>query len=149
MEHQNTTTAAPTGAERSEAPVGAAGDETTRPRPKRRHFTRAYKLDILKQLDEATERGAVGLILRREGLYSSHIIDWKRQRQQLREQDNAAETPGEPSPARGRPTRKEHEKTLRELEQTRKKLHQAQLLLELQKKMQELMSSHNDEGTTP
>ena len=149
MEHQNTTTAAPTGAERSEAPVGAADDAITRPRPKRRHFTRAYKLDILKQLDEATERGATGLILRREGLYSSHIIDWKRQRQQLREQEHGVEDPGEPSPARGRPTRKEHEKILRELEQTRKKLHQAQLLLELQKKMQELMSSHDDQGATP
>ena len=149
MEQQNTTTAAPTGAERSEAPGGAAGDPATRPRPKRRHFTRAYKLGILKQLDEATERGAVGLILRKEGLYSSHIIDWRRQRQQLREQENRGEDPGEPSPSRGRPTRKEHEKTLRELEQTRKKLHQAQLLLELQKKMQELMSSHDDEGATP
>ena len=49
-------------------------------RPKRRTFTAAYKLNILRELDSLTEPGQVGEVLRREGLYSSHICDWRRLR---------------------------------------------------------------------
>lgn len=46
-------------------------------RPKRRTFTAEYKAKILAEYD-AAERGERGVILRREGLYSSHIIEWRR-----------------------------------------------------------------------
>ena len=46
-------------------------------RPKRRRFTAEYKAQILAEYD-AAERGVRGSILRREGLYSSHIIEWRR-----------------------------------------------------------------------
>lgn len=46
-------------------------------RPKRRTFTAEYKAQILAEYD-AAERGVRGSILRREGLYSSHIIEWRR-----------------------------------------------------------------------
>ncbi len=49
-------------------------------RPKRRSFTAEYKLNILRELDAITEPGQVGEVLRREGLYSSHISDWRRLR---------------------------------------------------------------------
>lgn len=49
-------------------------------RPKRRRFTAEYKLAILKEADAATEPGEIGALLRREGLYSSHLVDWRRQR---------------------------------------------------------------------
>lgn len=49
-------------------------------RPRRRRFTAAYKLAILDQLDQATQPGAKGAILRREGLYTSHIVEWRRAR---------------------------------------------------------------------
>jgi hypothetical protein len=45
-----------------------------------RTFSAKYKLDILKQIDAATERGEVGRIQRREGLYSSLITSWRNQR---------------------------------------------------------------------
>jgi len=45
-----------------------------------RTFTAKYKLQILEEIDAATERGDVGRILRREGLYSSLITTWRRQR---------------------------------------------------------------------
>ena len=48
-------------------------------RPRRRTFTTAYKLGILRQVDEAGP-GGIGAILRREGLYSSLLTDWRRQR---------------------------------------------------------------------
>lgn len=46
-------------------------------RPKRRTFTAEYKAQILAEYD-AADRGERGAILRREGLYSSHIIEWRR-----------------------------------------------------------------------
>jgi transposase len=49
-------------------------------RPRRRRFTAAYKLAILAELDQAIEPGAKGAILRREGLYTSHIVEWRRAR---------------------------------------------------------------------
>ena len=49
-------------------------------RPKRRVFTAEYKAAIVAEYDQASEPGAKGAILRREGLYSSHVIDWRRAR---------------------------------------------------------------------
>ncbi len=46
-------------------------------RPKRRAFTAEYKADILAEY-EAADRGERGAILRREGLYSSHLVEWRR-----------------------------------------------------------------------
>jgi transposase-like protein len=49
-------------------------------RAKRRRFTAGYKLAILEELDRAVEPGAKGAILRREGLDTSHIVEWRRAR---------------------------------------------------------------------
>jgi transposase-like protein len=49
-------------------------------RPKRRVFTSEYKLAMVAAYDAATEPGAKGALLRREGLYHSHIIEWRRAR---------------------------------------------------------------------
>lgn len=49
-------------------------------RPTRRRFTAEYKLRILAEADAATEPGAIGALLRREGLYSSRLSQWRRQR---------------------------------------------------------------------
>ena len=49
-------------------------------RAKRRRFSADYKLAILDELDRAVEPGAKGAILRREGLYTSHIVEWRRAR---------------------------------------------------------------------
>ena len=48
--------------------------------PKRRTFSAEYKLAMVAEYDAATEPGAKGALLRREGLYSSHIIEWRRAR---------------------------------------------------------------------
>ena len=49
------------------------------PRAKRKGFTRVYKLGILSHADRCTKPGQVGALLRREGLYSSHLTTWRRQ----------------------------------------------------------------------
>jgi transposase-like protein len=74
-------------AERSETERSAVPGETkTLPDPevlakaKRRHFTADYKRRILAEADSTTESGAIGALLRREGLYSSHLTHWRQQR---------------------------------------------------------------------
>ncbi len=50
------------------------------PKAERRHFSAEYKTQILAEADACTERGQVGALLRREGLYSSHLDKWRKQR---------------------------------------------------------------------
>src|SRR6059058_6008349 len=51
-------------------------------RARRRQFTVGYKLRILTEADAARTTGAIGSLLRREGLYSSHLAAWRRQREE-------------------------------------------------------------------
>ncbi len=53
-------------------------DPEVRERPLRRTFTAAYKLRIVEEANAVSEPGAVGALLRREGLYSSHLVEWRR-----------------------------------------------------------------------
>jgi len=59
----------------------AAPDPEVRAVAKRRQFSAAYKLSVLAQADGLTESGAIGALLRREGLYSSHLSVWRRERE--------------------------------------------------------------------
>ena len=82
-------------AARIDPEAGASRNESRRPtvvtavastspelsdRPRRRHFTAQDKLRILAETDRAGKTGGIGAILRREGLYSSALTDWRRQR---------------------------------------------------------------------
>ena len=67
----------PTG-ERAVAPVPP--DPEVPARHVRRRFTTAYKLEILRKADACQRAGELGALLRREGLYSSHLVTWRRQR---------------------------------------------------------------------
>ena len=64
------------------AVAAAAPDPEVRAVAQRRHFTAAYKLSVLEEADRASDPGAVGALLRREGLYSSHLSTWRRERRQ-------------------------------------------------------------------
>lgn len=61
-------------------PMDPTPDPEVPERPTRRRFTAAYKVAILDAYEAATASGAKGAILRREGLYSSHITEWRRLR---------------------------------------------------------------------
>ena len=56
------------------------GDDDPVAKPKRRRFDAAYKLAILDEYERLSDPGAKGALLRREGLYSSHIVEWRRAR---------------------------------------------------------------------
>jgi transposase-like protein len=60
----------------------AAEDVQVAAKPRRRTYTAEYKRRILKEADACATPGAVGALLRREGLYSSHLVVWRRARGQ-------------------------------------------------------------------
>ena len=102
-------------------------------RPKRRRFSANYKRSILDEADRCTEAGDIGALLRREGLYSSNLTTWRRQRQH-----------GElEATKRGRKPASEEAKQLRQLQrentQLKRKLEQAELVIEVQKKLSQLL----------
>jgi len=61
------------------APAGVPDPELVE-QARRRRFTAEYKLAVLREADGCTQPGEVGALLRREGLYSSHLVTWRRQR---------------------------------------------------------------------
>lgn len=102
----------------------------------RRKFTAEYKLGIVEEADRATDPGAIGALLRREGLYSSHLVEWRRLRD--------AGALGALSKKRGRkPTRtplaEENCQLKAELVQVKKKLQQAEIIIDVQKKLSALL----------
>ncbi|MFJ9369420.1 transposase [Nocardia sp. NPDC101769] len=74
-------------------------------RPKRRSFTAEYKAAIVAEYEQLTESGAKGALLRREGLYHSHVIDWTRQRDAGALNALAAKGPG-PKPGKSEAERR-------------------------------------------
>jgi transposase len=111
-------------------------------RPKRRSFTAEYKASILAECDAASEPGQIGQILRREGLYSSHLVTWRRER--------AADGFNGLKPKKtGRPPKdptvraqeKEVERLRRENAALQEKLRRAELIVEAQKKLAALLAS--------
>lgn len=67
-----------------ETPSAGAGrpDPEVVAKPTRRQFSAAYRLRILEEAERCTEPGEVGRLLRREGLYSSHLTQWRRARRE-------------------------------------------------------------------
>ncbi len=118
--------------------------------PVRRRFMAEYKLRILAETDRCTEMGQVGELLRREGLYSSLLSTWRKQRD---EGVLAGLTPKR----RGRkakvknPLAGENEQLRRENQRLKTKLRQAELVIDVQKKVSEMLDiplKHPvDEGT--
>ena len=76
--------AAGAGTEEGRRPTVVPAPATANPelsdRPKRRTFTAGDKLRILEETDRAAATGDIGTVLRREGLYSTTLTDWRRQR---------------------------------------------------------------------
>jgi transposase-like protein len=104
-------------------------------KPKRRQFTAAYKLGILREVDRAKEAGEVGAILRREGLYSSHLVTWRRERDRAAKAGLAARQRG-PKARTQDPRVKQLE---RENAKLRRRLQRVETMLEIQKKASELL----------
>ena len=122
-----------------EVPAGAVGGDPEVPeKATRRRFEAAYKLRILEEADRLTVPGAVGELLRREGLYSSHLTSWRRQRD---EGSLAGLTPKR----RGRKAKrkdvlaKENDRLRRENQRLAERLRQAETIIDVQKKVSEML----------
>ena len=65
----------------SSAEIGLVGQETeVTAKARRRQFTAEYKRKVLAEVEACTKPGEIGAVLRREGLYSSHLVEWRRAR---------------------------------------------------------------------
>jgi transposase len=102
------------------------------PRATRRQFSAAYKRRIVAEADACTERGAIGALLRREGLYSSHLSTWRRELAAGTLGEKRRGRPAEPLAAENARLRRENERLRRELEKT-------QLIVDAQKKLAEVL----------
>jgi len=69
------------GIDRARVGPGGVPDPELVERPRRRRFSAEYKLAILREVDACAKPGDVGALLRREGLYSSLLTEWRRQRE--------------------------------------------------------------------
>jgi transposase len=114
--------------------AGAMPDPEVPERPVRRRFSAAYKLDILAEID-AAEPGGIGAILRREGLYSSHLVDWRRARDRGA-LEALARPSGRPKP---NPLAKENERLQRENTRLSGRLVTAERIIEIQSKVSALL----------
>jgi transposase len=112
------------------------------PRAKRRQFTAKYKLGILEEADRCTERGQIGELLRREGLYSSHLSKWRQQRARGQLQGLAPKKRGRKSQD---PSAAELAQLRRENERLRVQLEQAEIIIDVQKKLAKLLGLTTDE----
>ena len=114
-------------------------------KPTRRQFTAAYRLRILEEADRFTEPGEVGRLLRREGLYSSHLSAWRKARRKGSLQGLSAKKRGaKPS------VRNPLDAKVRELEakvaRLEKELHTAHTILDVQGKVAGLLGFHLNDG---
>ena len=114
---------------------GAVADDDPAARPRRRAFTAEYKLAILEQYDRLDEPGAKGALLRREGLYSSHIVEWRR----ARDAGAIAGLAARPRPARLTPEGAELARVRRRAERAETELAKTRLVIEIQGKASELL----------
>jgi transposase len=134
--------------ERSESDRSGTGSKTgpepnAHPDPevvaqaKRRRFTAEYKHHILRKADQAKGSGGVGALLRREGLYSSLLTTWRREREAGVRQALAPQKRGPKS--KRNPLQDEHDKLLRDHARLTEQLRKAEIVIDVQKKVGALL----------
>ena len=107
-------------------------------KPVRRQFDAAYKLRILEEADRCSEPGQLGELLRREGLYSSHLTNWRRLRAEGSLQSLGPKKRGRKA-KRQDATTQELERLRRENQRLAERLRQAETIIEVQKKVSEIV----------
>ena len=147
------TSASPAGLEErsDERPAGEAAppvlpDPETPEKPYRRRFSADYKLRILEEADACEAPGEVGRLLRREGLYSSHLAAWRKARRQgsLAALSKRRGPKGKPA----NPLARKVEKLERENSRLEEELRKAHVILDVQGKVAGLLGLSFDDGKT-
>ena len=117
-----------------------APDPEVVPQAKRRQFSAAYKRQIVAEADACSKPGEIGALLRREGLYSSHLSNWRRQIAAGTLGQQQRGRPAAPLAAENARLRQENARLRRELEKTR-------LIVEEQKKLAQVLHLMGDDET--
>lgn len=112
-------------------------DTGVSPTRSRRQFSAAYKLQILTAAEACTKPGELGALLRREGLYSSHLSMW-RAAQRRGVLQSAAKRRG-PAPSAVDPSRKQIVALERALAKATARAERAELIIDAQKKFSQLL----------
>ena len=116
-------------------------------KPTRRRYSAEYKLRILREADASTRGGEIGALLRREGLYSSNLTAWRKQREK-RELEGLGQKRRGPLPKENNPLADKVKALERETARLRARAERAEGLVELQKKVSEILGielKHNGE----
>ena len=108
-------------------------------RPRRRRFTAEYKRSILDQADAAQDSRTIGTLLRREGLYASHLTTWRRQRKQGEIDALTAKKRGPKVVVS--PLVKQNREQEAVIARLTRKLKNAELIIEVQKKVAALLGN--------
>ena len=115
-------------------------------KPKRRQFTAEYKRSVVAQAEACRDDGAIGALLRREGLYSSHLTTWRRQREQGELDALSPKKRGRKSTAN--PLAEENQRLQKENARLSHRLEQAELIIDVQKKVSALLGIWLPEAKT-
>ena len=125
---------ATTAANKKDSKPALVPDPEVPSKPTRRTFTARYKLDILHRADKCTGEGELGELLRKEGLYSSHLSTWRKQRE-----TGALRELGKPRGRKHKAVDREKLRLERENRRLRRDLERAQQIIEIQKKVASLL----------
>jgi transposase-like protein len=144
--HQISTPVAPSNTNDPSSVEAQRPDPEVVPAAKRRTFSKAEKLRILAAADACVAPGDIGALLRREGIYSSHLATWRKQRQQGNEAAALARKRG-PKVDAGAAEARRVQALEKEVERLRAKLAKADLIIDVQKKLSTLLGL--DTSDTP
>jgi transposase-like protein len=128
------------------APEGVVPDPELVERAARRRFTAGYKLSIVREADACSKPGEIGALLRREGLYSSHLGKWREQRDQGA---LGALEPKRRGPSGPSPDRVEVVKLRRELGRAQADLDTARRVIAVQGNVSALLEELLSKSATP
>ena len=115
--------------------------------PKRRRFSKGYKRRIVRAAESCKESGEVGALLRREGLYSSHLSQWRREIEAVEDGALSANKRG-PKPDVGKAEGRRVLALQQDNARLRKKLGRAEQIIEAQKKLCEVLGLPTAEEQT-
>jgi transposase-like protein len=113
-------------------------DPEVKPATPRRRFSAKEKLRILEEADACTEPGEIGALVRREGIYASYLSRWRKAREQGQLDGLSAKKRG-PKRTADRELTEENAALRREIERLQTRLEQAETIIEVQKKLSQLL----------
>ena len=116
--------------------LASAADSEVPAKARRRIFSAEYKKRILEEADAATEKGAIGALLRRERIYSSTLSGWRKEREAAVRQAFSQKRGPQ---SKRHPLASENEKLRRHNQRLQEELHKAHVVIDVQKKVARLL----------